>query len=188
MILGARAGVGGLGAALTMPEIYQVARQAGFPPETAVKMTAIAMKESRGVTTAYNGSGPDDSYGLWQINMIGNLGPARLEQFGLDSKDELFDPVTNARAAYLIWNGDDRNLDLAWAINRGVNKDRYEQFLPQVESAIGIDPETGLPAGEDHDPEDTGETGESGELLFSPVLIAGIIGAGMLILILSRRS
>src|SRR5436309_1930739 len=99
---------------LTPEQIYSVARQAGFPPATATQMTAIAIKESGGNTTAFNGTGPDQSYGLWQINMIGNLGPARLQQFGIASNDALFDPLTNAQAAYKIWAGNDANLNTAW--------------------------------------------------------------------------
>ncbi len=122
-------------ATLTAAQIYSVAREAGFPAETATKMTAIAIKESGGNPAAYNGTGPDNSYGLFQINMIGNLGPARRQQFGLSDNSELFDPLTNAKAAYAIWNGDDANLGRAWAIDRGVNQTRYLQFLPTAEEA-----------------------------------------------------
>jgi hypothetical protein len=120
---------------MTAEEIYTIARQVGFPPETAVKMVAIALKESGGNPAAYNGTGPDNSYGLFQVNMIGTLGPARRQQFGLSDNSQLFDPVTNAQAAYAIWAGDDRNLDRAWAIDRGVNQTRYLGFLPTAEEA-----------------------------------------------------
>lgn len=120
---------------MTAAEIYAVARQAGFPADTATKMTAIALKESGGNPGAYNGTGPDNSYGLFQINMIGNLGPARREQFGLTDNSQLFDPLTNAQAAYAIWNGDDANLGKAWAIDRGVNQTRYLNFLPTAQEA-----------------------------------------------------
>jgi hypothetical protein len=62
------------------------------------------MGESSGNPRAYNGSGNDASYGLWQINMIGSLGPARRAQFGLSSNEDLFDPATNARVAVSIYN------------------------------------------------------------------------------------
>ena len=35
--------------------------------------------------------------------MIGNLGPARLEQFGLSSNADLFNPATNASVAWQIY-------------------------------------------------------------------------------------
>lgn len=116
-------------------EIYLVARQAGFPASTAVKMVAIALKESGGNPAAYNGVPPDDSYGLWQINMIGNLGVARLAEFGLYAKTDLFDPSINARAALAIWNGNDSNLARHWYIDRGVNMQRFQQYLPVAQAA-----------------------------------------------------
>jgi hypothetical protein len=82
---------------LTADQIYAYAIGAGFPPQTAVTMTAIALRESSGQTDAYNGTPPDDSYGLWQINMIGNLGPARRAQFGISDNSELFDPGVKCR-------------------------------------------------------------------------------------------
>ncbi len=137
-----------------MAQVYQVARSAGFPPATAAKMTAIAWKESAGNSDAYNGTGADDSYGLWQINMIDKpgyqLGQQRLAQFGIASKQQLFDPYTNARAAYLIWAGNDQNLAQHWYIADGAaNQARYEQYLPLAQnvaaaiegaSSSGIDP------------------------------------------------
>lgn len=142
--------IAGLGsAALSPTTIYQYALNAGFPPDTATKMVAIAMKESGGIPTAYNGTPPDDSYGLWQINMYGNLGPARMSQFGLSDKTQLFDPAVNATAAYSIWAGNDNNLNIAWAINDGgVNQSRYQSNLPVAQaaaSAFGMGMPTDLP-------------------------------------------
>lgn len=120
---------------MTAGEIYQVARAAGFPPSTAVSMVAIALKESGGNPYAYNGVPPDDSYGLWQINMLGNLGAARRVQFGLSANQQLFDPHVNARAALAIWGGNDANLGRHWYIDRGINRDRYFQYLPAAQAA-----------------------------------------------------
>lgn len=66
---------------------------------------AIAMAESSGNPRAHNPVPPDDSYGLWQINMRGNLGPERRAQFGLTSNEQLYDPATNARAMVAISGG-----------------------------------------------------------------------------------
>jgi hypothetical protein len=41
----------------------------------------------------------DNSYGLFQVNMLGKMGPERLRKFGLKSANDLFDPNTNARVA-----------------------------------------------------------------------------------------
>jgi hypothetical protein len=111
--------------------LYQYALAAGFPQDTAVKMVAIALKESGGNPLAHNTTPPDDSYGLWQINMYGNLAAPRMAQFGLSSPSDLFDPSTNAAAAFQTWGFNDNNLQIAWAINDGgVNQSRYQSFLP----------------------------------------------------------
>lgn len=87
---------------LTAAQIARVARDAGFRGEALTTAVAIAYAESGGRSDAHNPVPPDDSYGLWQINMIGSLGPARREQFGLSSNSELWNPATNARAAFAI--------------------------------------------------------------------------------------
>ena len=68
---------------------------------------AIAMAESSGNARAHNpnaGTG-DNSYGLFQINMLGAMGPERRRQYGLSSNDSLFDPLTNAKVAFRMSNG-----------------------------------------------------------------------------------
>lgn len=117
---------------LSAVDLYKLARAAGFPSDTAVKMVAIALRESGGDPMAHNGVPPDDSYGLWQINMLGKLLPERLKQFGLTDPRQLFDPMTNARAAFKIWAGNDANLARHWYIDRNTAipyKDRYEANL-----------------------------------------------------------
>ena len=48
----------------------------------------------------------DQSYGLWQINMKGSMGPERRAKYGLPNNEALFDPATNARVmAALSENG-----------------------------------------------------------------------------------
>lgn len=111
----------GNGVALTTAQCYALARSVGFPPDVARTMVAIAMRESALIPTArckncFPGV-QEDSIGLWQINMIGSLGQARLQQFGISSPDELLNPVTNARAAFLTWGGSANNLNIAWRIN-----------------------------------------------------------------------
>jgi spore coat assembly protein SafA len=94
------------GGPLSRVQLAQVFYQAGFRGENLVSMVAIAMRESGGRPDAFNGNAGtgDKSYGLVQINMIGKLGEARREQLGLTSNDQLFDPLTNAKAAYTISN------------------------------------------------------------------------------------
>lgn len=83
----------------TQTEVYSLAIAQGLDPYRAKIAAAIAMAESGGNPRAHNtnaGTG-DNSYGLWQINMLGDLGPERREKYGLTSNDQLFDAETNAR-------------------------------------------------------------------------------------------
>jgi hypothetical protein len=90
---------------LSAAEIHTLARGAGFlaDREEAVIATAIALAESGGDRLAHNDTPPDDSYGLWHINLIGDLGPDRRRRLGLSRDEDLFDPPTNARAAHLVF-------------------------------------------------------------------------------------
>lgn len=89
------------GSAMSKEDIARAALQAGATPQEAAILTAIAMPESAGNPYAHNTHSEtgDNSYGLWQINMLGRMGPERMRQFGLSSYNDLFDPVTNAKAA-----------------------------------------------------------------------------------------
>lgn len=79
----------------------------GFRGKALEVAWGIVMRESRGGPTAHNGNANtgDNSYGLFQINMIGGLGADRREKFGLKTNEELFDPVTNARIAFHMSGG-----------------------------------------------------------------------------------
>ena len=68
---------------------------------------AVANVESNGRPLALNDnkSTGDKSYGIFQINMIGQLGVVRKEKFDLVSNKELFDPVTNAEITYYMTKG-----------------------------------------------------------------------------------
>jgi hypothetical protein len=81
--------------------------QAGFSGEGLRTAYAIAKRESGGSPTAFNGNAAtgDKSYGLFQINMLGSMGPARRAQFGIASNDALFDPAVNAKAAFQMSKG-----------------------------------------------------------------------------------
>tara|TARA_B100001142_G_scaffold72428_1_gene73194 strand:+ start:5120 stop:7294 length:2175 start_codon:yes stop_codon:yes gene_type:complete len=99
------------------------AMQAGFTKEQAKVMAAIAGGESTFDNTAHNNEGRDNSYGLWQINMRGPLGPERRKQFGISSNEQLFDPVTNAKAAKAIFDsGQGFN---AWGAYKDGNAAKY---------------------------------------------------------------
>jgi hypothetical protein len=82
----------------------QAAYGAGFRGENLIKMTAVAMAESSGDATETNMKGQDNSYGLWQINMKGAMGPERRKALGISSNEELLDPALNARAAKMLFD------------------------------------------------------------------------------------
>ena len=83
-------------------KVAKAASDAGFTGDLLITMVAIARAESAWNPSAHNDKPPDDSYGLWQINMLGKLGPDRRKKLNLHDNSELFDPGTNARAAKLI--------------------------------------------------------------------------------------
>lgn len=95
------------GASLTAEEIGRMALAAGWPEEEIANVIAVAFGESSFNSGAHNpdASTGDNSYGLMQINMIGDLGPSRREAYGLSSNEDLFDPATNLRVALGIWQG-----------------------------------------------------------------------------------
>lgn len=110
---GAPAGV------MSVAEIAQVAREAGFSEKQIPTVVAIALAESGGNPrnryTPEESGGTDNSYGLWQINMIDKpgymLGAERRRKFGLRSNEDLYNPSVNAKIAYLLSGGSNFN---AW--------------------------------------------------------------------------
>ncbi|HEV7975481.1 transglycosylase SLT domain-containing protein [Amycolatopsis sp.] len=86
-------------AKLTPEQIAEHAYRAGFRGQGLTTAVAVALAESGGNTRAHNATPPDNSYGLWQINMLGGMGPERRKQYHLDSNAELFDADANAKVA-----------------------------------------------------------------------------------------
>lgn len=115
---------------LSAEQIARYAYDAGFRGHGLSTAVAVALAESGGNPRAHNGVPPDNSYGLWQINMIGSLGPDRRHQFHLDSNGELFDPAANARAANAI-SGDGANFGPWTTYTSGA----YRQYLHQARVA-----------------------------------------------------
>lgn len=160
------------GAALSVQQTYNLARTAGFQPDAARSMVAIAMRESNlmpnCVATSVAGS-TEASYGLWQINMSGSLKIPRMAQFGISDPSQLLDPSVNASAAFSL-SGGGSNLspwhidsDTAVIAGKTVNLGYRTKYLNNLNSlpstatleasfsdnasgssgTIGIDPETG---------------------------------------------
>ena len=103
---------------LTRLELKALLSEVGFKGKALNQAWAIAMRESRGRSIAFNGNVKtgDHSYGLFQINMIGSMGDIRRDKFSMVSNAMLLDPVTNAQIAYYMSNhGTD------WSAWHGIN-------------------------------------------------------------------
>lgn len=110
----------------TPATVADVAYNAGVRDRTnLIRAIAIAFAESGFNERAHNPVPPDDSYGLWQINMYGSLGPARRQKYGLTANSDLYNPVTNAKAMYDI-SGGGKNWK-PWTTYQGA---RYTLALP----------------------------------------------------------
>lgn len=113
---------------LSDSELISILSMAGFSGTSLKYAWAVIMKESMGKVYAHNKNAKtgDDSYGLFQINMRGSLGPARRSDFNLSADTDLFDPLTNARVAYSISNG-----GTSWSPWHATNKKKIQYFLSQ---------------------------------------------------------
>jgi hypothetical protein len=99
-------------------ELVRMLSTIGFEGKALKVAWAVVKKESNGRPLAFNGNVKtgDNSYGIFQINMIGGLGVARRDKFDLDSNKDLFDPVVNAQIAYYMSNeGSDWS---AWGVGK----------------------------------------------------------------------
>lgn len=117
---------------LDKEELKELLQAVGFEGKALRTAWAVAMKESNGRPIAHNDdtSTGDNSYGIFQINMLGDLGIDRREKFNLQSNKELFDPVTNAQIAYHMTNkGQDWS---SWKVYSGQrNGERFEDFYKE---------------------------------------------------------
>lgn len=115
-------------------DLMSVLKQAGFKGEGLKMAYAIAMAESSGNAKAHNpnASTGDNSYGLFQINMLGAMGPERMKQYGLSSYEDLFDPLTNAKVAFKMSNGGKN-----WGPWSTYNNGMYQSFYGQSGAKVG---------------------------------------------------
>jgi len=96
---------------LTDTQLVDLLAAVGFEGKALKTAWAVVMRESRGRPVAHNknASTGDNSYGLFQINMLGSMGVDRLAKFqekiGITKVTDLFNPVENARAAYYMTAG-----------------------------------------------------------------------------------
>jgi cell wall-associated NlpC family hydrolase len=117
-----------------MSSLRALLEEAGFHGHGLDMAVSIAMAESGGHPMSHNtnaGTG-DNSYGLFQINMLGSLGPARLAEYHLTSNNQLFDPLTNAKVAYQMSQGGTN-----WTPWSTYKSGAYERYLgPNVDTQV----------------------------------------------------
>ena len=137
------------GQVLSDNQMASYLRQAGFPEKVIPRMVAIGRAESGGDPTAHNPRYPDNSYGVWQINMLDDpdndymLGAERRAKYGLSSNEQLNDPLTNARAAFDVYKSQGLG---AWSVHTSGAAD---QFMPGALKATADTQGQGVSAPED---------------------------------------
>lgn len=121
---------------LSGSQVADFAYGAGFRGSDLVTAVAIAGRESSWMTGAHNPnrSTGDDSYGLMQINMIDSLEAYRLQLFGINDKQDLFDPATNMRAAHKLYSYRDNSF-YDWGGYKG-NANDYSTDRPAALAAV----------------------------------------------------
>jgi hypothetical protein len=119
------------GSAVGTKDLVKLGLSQGLTPEKAITMAAVALGESAGQPWRQNNnrSTGDNSYGLWQINMIDELGPERARALGLKDYNQLKDPNTNAKAMKYILDRQGLN---AWSVHR--NR-LHLPYLPEARRA-----------------------------------------------------
>lgn len=97
------------------PEWIGLATEAGFPAEVLPTVDAVIHRESTCNPDAFNGEDPNGgSRGLTQVNgiwldwFLPDMGIAH-------TTDDLFDPLTNLRAAHAIWQRQNHTF-AAWGL------------------------------------------------------------------------
>jgi hypothetical protein len=92
---------------LSDKDLKEMLKLVGFKGQSLKEAWAIAKKESNGRPLAFNGNAKtgDSSYGIFQINMLGMLGPDRRNKYELDHNADLFNPVVNAKIAFRMSKG-----------------------------------------------------------------------------------
>jgi hypothetical protein len=108
--------------ALSNSELISVLSGAGFSGSSLETAFRVVRAESGGVAARHSDPSllKDDSYGLFQINMLGDMGTRRnanylktYGQYGYKGPESLYDPTINARIAYDISKGGTKWTD-AW--------------------------------------------------------------------------
>lgn len=122
------------GGTLSTAQLVSLARQvgmtkqvnvAGYKGPLDVLMGAVAMAESSGRSSVFRND--TQVYGLWQIQFPTHR--AALAKIGITSAEQLKDPLTNAKAAKMVY---DRQGITAW---EAFTKGKHKSFLPEAQKA-----------------------------------------------------
>jgi hypothetical protein len=113
---------------LTDSQLVELLKAVGFKGKALKTAWAVAKAESNGRPFAFNGNTKtgDSSYGIFQINMLGALGPDRRDKFEIDLNAELFSPVVNAEIVYYMTNGGED-----WSSWSSYNKGAFYKWLKE---------------------------------------------------------
>jgi predicted protein tyrosine phosphatase len=108
---------------LSDKDLKNLLKLVGFEGQNLKEAWAIAKKESNGRPFAFNGNTNtgDSSYGIFQINMLGMLGPDRRNKYDLDHNADLFNPVVNAEIAFKMSDGGEN-----WSAWKGITSKTKE--------------------------------------------------------------
>jgi hypothetical protein len=120
---------------LSAEELKELLSLVGFEGRALKQAWAIAMTESNGRPKAHNTNTHtgDNSYGLFQINMLGYLGTDRRDRYDLKSNAELLNPVLNAQIAFqMSGRGNDFSSWKVYGYNNG--GERYLGMLADFPS------------------------------------------------------
>jgi len=161
-----RKSLGALGDAIDYGTLQQLASNAGFSGSDANVAAAIALAESSGNPGAYNAEpqkgtpAGQGSYGLWQIYL------AKHPEF---NGQNLYDPQTNANAAYQVY------LQQGFAAWTTFTNGRYMAYLQAAPALLTIDASTGQPI-EDSTATPANVVGmpSSGQMLVLTAMAAGL--------------
>jgi len=122
------------GTRLTPLEVARVAYNAGVRgDENIATAVAVCTEESQRYEAAWNFTEAtgDQSYGLWQINLLGKMREERMEAYGLTHPTDLNKREVNARVmADLSKNG------TKWGAWGAYTSGRFEKNLPEARKAV----------------------------------------------------
>lgn len=112
---------------------YTLAKNAGLSDARAKVAAAVMMAESGGNASQVTNDSDDLSYGLWQINMKGDMGPTRRALYGLSKNEDLLDPATNAKVMSAI-----SHQGANWSAWGAYTNNSYKKFLSSNVSLVDL--------------------------------------------------